>query len=260
LIFKDIVKQARALGVVQGATVYVASNVARFGIPADARALVKSEGADALMRSHVDTLLEIVGTGGTLLMPTFTYSACNDALYNPRETPSVVGSLTDFFWRQENVERSAHPIFSVAGVGPAAAGLLEVNDPDCFGNGGLFGKLREADATYLMYGVNMWEGSTYVYHSEQRAGVRYRYIKEFRGRVLRNDGAIDESAVPYFVRNHDISYRDAWRPLQADSVAAGVTRVAGSQRTPMLVHEAGDIDEYICSRLKEDADYLIEFT
>jgi aminoglycoside 3-N-acetyltransferase len=247
-----------ALGIGHGATVYVASNVARFGVPAEVRALVKSAGPDALMRSHIDTLREIVGSSGTLIMPTFTYSACNDEVYDPRKTPSVVGSLTDYFWRQEGVQRSRHPIFSAAAVGPAAAQLLSMDDPDCFGAASLFGKLREANATYLMYGVNMWEGATYVYHSEQRASVRYRYIKEFDGRILRANGDVDEVPVPYFVRDLDLPYRDSWRPLQAESIAAEVTRMDETGRVPMLAHEAKSIDEFIRARLDQDADYLID--
>ncbi len=260
MILKEIVEQARALHIVPGSTVYVASNVARFGIPAAVRSLLGSEGPEALLRSHVDTLRAIVGESGTLLMPTFSYSACNDEVFDPRETPSVVGSLTEFFRHQAGVERSAHPIFSVAGSGPAAERFLHVDNPDCFGANSFFDKLRKANATCLMYGVNMWEGSTYVYHAEQRARVRYRYIKEFNGRVLRSDGEVEVAPVPYFVRNLDIPYRDSWQRLQADSIAAGITRSVGSERLPMLAHEADSIDEFIAARLQEDANYLIELT
>ena len=100
MIFHDLAERARNLGVQQGAVVYVASNIARFGIPAEARAVVKTDGPDALLLGHLETLREIVGAQGTLIMPTFTYSACNDEVFDPRYTPSTVGALTEYFWRQ----------------------------------------------------------------------------------------------------------------------------------------------------------------
>lgn len=85
----------------------------------------------------LEDLQALVGEQGTLAMPThpayrldpgFMHDKRDLVLsYDPRRTPSKVGLMSELFRRSPGVERSLHPLSSLAARGPAAAGLLRDN-------------------------------------------------------------------------------------------------------------------------------------
>lgn len=101
----------------------------------------------------IDTLLELLGLYGTLVMPTFTFSWIGNQPFDPARTPSRVGKVTDAFWRRPGVLRSHHPTHSFAAIGPMATRLLEGHDHTMppISKDGPVGKLAEANAKVLMF-------------------------------------------------------------------------------------------------------------
>ena len=88
-------------------------------------------------------LLELVGPGGTLVMPTNPVYQTEDFLrpraerektvirYDPQTTPCGVGLANELFRRRRDALRSLHPFNTLAAHGPLANSLLENNLNDC---------------------------------------------------------------------------------------------------------------------------------
>ncbi|MDP6052469.1 MAG: AAC(3) family N-acetyltransferase, partial [Candidatus Latescibacteria bacterium] len=55
----------------------------------------------------IDALLEAIGPGGTLLMPSFNHRAVQ--VFNPMTTPTTNGTIPDVMWRRSDAVRSLHP-------------------------------------------------------------------------------------------------------------------------------------------------------
>jgi aminoglycoside 3-N-acetyltransferase len=115
-----------------------------------------------------------------LVMPTHTYCYPNKEgrvpQFNPALTPSLIGAITNAFWRQPNVVRSLHPTHSLACLGSGATELCaghEFCDTPC-GVGTPYEKLVVQDASVLMFGVTL---NTYtLFHTaEDAAQVPYLY-------------------------------------------------------------------------------------
>ncbi len=102
----------------------------------------------------IDTLLDLLGPSGTLMMPTFTWSWAGHAPYDPAQTPSRVGQVTDHFWRREGVRRSAHPSHSFAAHGRKSQFLLEGHDhtKSPLSKDGPLGRLADLDGKILLFG------------------------------------------------------------------------------------------------------------
>lgn len=124
-------------------------------------------GAEAL----IDTLLSILGSEGTLMMPTFTYSWVGRLPYYPRTTPSRVGTVTDQFWRRSGVLRSAHPTHSFAATGPHAQALLAGHDytRSPLSQDGPLGRLAELDGKILLFSPP--NSNTSLHVGEYQAGL-----------------------------------------------------------------------------------------
>jgi aminoglycoside 3-N-acetyltransferase len=121
--------------------------------------------------------------GSTLAMPTHSYcypdSRGEVPVFDPRSTPSVVGSITNAFARQPGVSRSLHPTHSLAAEGPLAQTLIaghENCETPC-GPGTPYERLVNWDAGILMFGVTL-DCYTLFHTAEDAAKVPYLYEAE----------------------------------------------------------------------------------
>lgn len=113
--FRTTLRQA---GVRRGSILTVHASLSRFGYML---------GGPAAM---VQTLLDILGPRGTLIMPTHSNNVLGTTPYDPCTSPSNTGAVTEYFRRLPGVLRSAHPTHSVAALGPLAAELTSAHRPD----------------------------------------------------------------------------------------------------------------------------------
>jgi len=135
-------------------------------------------GADTVL----DALLECIGQGGLLVMPTFTYD--ND-IFDPSATPSRTGILTEIMRKRYGAVRSLHPTHSVTAIGEGAASIcnghhllpgLGIDSP--------LDRVAKAGGGILLLGVGHNNNST-VHVGEAYARVPYLDIPFFPNRPSR---------------------------------------------------------------------------
>jgi aminoglycoside 3-N-acetyltransferase len=117
-------------------------------------------GAEAV----VDAFLDAVGAEGLIAVPTLTATFALGCMYrdlvvyafDPNETPSRVGKITDTLWRRPNAYRSAHPTHSIAAIGKRAEELVRGHgDSSTFGLDSPYRRLMERGAKLLFLGVDL---------------------------------------------------------------------------------------------------------
>src|SRR3989338_4821356 len=189
----DILKTLRALGVTHGDTILVHSRVSAFG-----KFLLFDRNA---FFTEIETAFrDAVGSTGTIVMPTFSYSFCNKEVFDVDKTPSTVGVLTEHFRKQPDVARTLHPIFSVAVWGNDRDKFLQIGK-DSFDTQSIFAHLHRVNAKMIFFGAS-FESATFVHYIEQAHGVPYRYMKTFEG-IIRAHGKEYPESVTYNVRYLD---------------------------------------------------------
>jgi aminoglycoside 3-N-acetyltransferase len=130
-----------------------------------------------------------------LALPTHTWSYPDATgvapVFDYRSTPSVVGTITNHFWRQPGVVRSRHPSHSLACTGPGAEELCrdhELRETPC-GEGTPYLKIAEGNSSVLMFGATM-DSYTLFHTAEDSADVPYLYMpQQF---TLRTKGPDDD--------------------------------------------------------------------
>ncbi|CAN5389268.1 AAC(3)-VI family aminoglycoside N-acetyltransferase [soil metagenome] len=123
----------------------------------------------------VRALQDALGAEGTLLMPTFSFNLAGWNLphFDPRNTPSRVGLLTDTFWRMDGVIRTPHPTHSVSAWGAWAKVLTDGPlSYEPLGLGSPLDRARLLDAKILLLGVGQVANST-VHVAESLARAPY---------------------------------------------------------------------------------------
>jgi aminoglycoside N3'-acetyltransferase len=157
---------------------------------------------------------------------------------------------------KRNVYRSHHPIFSFAAWGNNAEEYLHLYDYDCFGAKSIFGKIYDMNAKYILFGLEIQNGLSAVYFSEQRANVYYRYFKEFEA-VIDDGQRKYNKKIKYFVRDKKLNYKDSWYNLQKKAIEQRIAIMTQYNGGKIFIIKSQGIDDLIIEQLKKNKDFLI---
>ena|SRR5215213_1329237 len=131
----------------------------------------------------VKSLRAWISDHAALAMPTHTWSYPDATgvapVYDYESTPSVVGTITNYYWRQPGIVRSLHPSHSLACSGPAAEKLLaghESFETPC-GIGTPYHQIAQGNSSVLMFGATL-DSYTLFHTAEDEAQVPYLYAPE----------------------------------------------------------------------------------
>lgn len=147
----------RQLGLGEGQVVLVHSNLRAL---APARELVKLSncGSDVV----IDGFLEAVGPDGLVVVPTLTgtFAKSEPGLqrhaFDPAETPSRVGSVTNVLWRRRGAKRSKHPTHSLAAIGRRAEEFVADHEKgSTFDMRSPYRRLYDWDGQICFFGTDM---------------------------------------------------------------------------------------------------------
>lgn len=139
---------------------------------------------------------------GLLLLPTHTWKTVNQEqpIFDPKNSPSCVGILTNLFMKRQGVVRSLHPTHSVAAFGNDATNYVkgeeEATTP-CMPYG-VYDRLRDKNGKILLIGVGH-ERNTFIHSIEEVLNVPNRLSDNpMKLTIVMPDGTARES----YMRKH----------------------------------------------------------
>jgi aminoglycoside 3-N-acetyltransferase len=209
-------------------------------------------GADTI----IDALLETVGRGGTVVMPTFTWGAFHAAetvVFDVNGTPSESGKITETFRRRPGVLRSTHICHSVAAYGEHAHAVLG-DGIKSFGEGSTFDALSKLDAHVLLLGVD-FDSCTALHAAEEILQVPYRYYRNFLGStIILPTGESRPSRSVEFLRKD--GYNNTFLKMRPLFEAAGVLATSSIGNARATLVRIRDVIRITTSLMSEDPYYL----
>ncbi len=191
----ELVEALRLASLQKGDTVFSHVAMLKLGLPTE---MVKGKSPVDII---IDAILEVIGSEGTFITPTYTYSFCKNEIYDPINTASEVGPFGEELRKRPGFKRSLDPIFSVTGCGPRIDELFNNLPNDCFGRDCIYGRLAKMDAKICNIGLDL-SFFTAIHHLEQTLQVPYRYLKPFTGYIHRGEKLTKETWI-YCVRMMD---------------------------------------------------------
>jgi aminoglycoside N3'-acetyltransferase len=191
----------RSLGVREGSTLCVHTSLSRLGY------------VDGGPSTVIDALLDAVGPQGTVLMPAFSMSGTmlswveSGAVFDVRASPSRVGAVPEAFRTRGGVVRSLHPTNSVAGIGPAAAAILDGHERSLtpYGYETPYGRLVDRDDAFiLMLDTHV---QSLLHHLQERVGFPNLFLDgqrrvefvDYEGSERSMETKVMRPKLPYFV-------------------------------------------------------------
>ena len=193
---------------------------------------------------------------GTIIIPTFSYSFTKKEAFDPTNTKSEVGIFSEIFRKKKNVFRTNHPNFSFAIKGNHAKKYLKCKIDDAFGEGTVFDLFKKRDGKIICLGCD-FNRITFVHHVEQSFGIKYRYLKNFYGKILFKK-KIRYINSKYFVRKFKIVKETDLKLLKNKTSANNCLFEAEFGRLPFYCIRAKEFYNNSIQLLKKDKYSLIK--
>ena len=247
----SIITELRNIGLKEGQTLFVHSSLGYLGIP---KGGMKKE---IVCETLLGAFATVLGSEGTLCLPSFTYSICRGEVFDPSTTPAPgMGMLSEYVISgfKGSFYRSADPIFSILCIGKDAKELSQCKSFECFGHDSFFDRLYKRNG--VLVNINMDAGSTFIHYVEKSLDVPYRFDKEFSGMVT--EGQLQKNETwTYFCRDlekpEDDTQFEVWDKVARE---AGIIRSATVGRGSILAMDCKDVFRVIKDELKVRADFL----
>ena len=196
----------RELGVKEGDVLYVSSDITMLMYRVGKTCQMKTRAEKSVfLNRFVDTLRQLVGESGTIMIPMFTWSFCRGIPFDVKKTPGEVGALGN--WILENradFRRTKHPLYSFLVSGKDTDLLCEMDNEIAWGEDSPFAYLHHQHGKNLLINVSLERCFTFTHYVEQCIKVPYRYLKEFAGTYMDENGVESRRVYKMFVRDLDI--------------------------------------------------------
>lgn len=158
------------------------------------------------------SFLEVIGSEGTLVYPTFNFDFSNGLAYSTLHTPSAMGSLTEFA-RQMASFRTGHPVYSFVAFGARADLFANVDNFSAYGPDSPFAILHEQNAKIAVLNLPDQNSMTFYHHVEEMLGCGYRYQKSFSNAYVDRFGNSSKRTYSIYVRDVDGGVRTYVNPM-----------------------------------------------
>ncbi len=142
-----------------------------------------------------------------LWFPAFNYDFMATRVFNPAEDRIQVGVLNEWLRNLDEFVRSRVPVFSIIrsrSSNPCSFRSV-VNPFDCRGE---FAEIRDRSGFICFFGASI-NSLTFIHYVENLIKVPYRYLKEFRGKIIQEAESKDV-LFSYLVRPAGLNLSYDW--------------------------------------------------
>lgn len=135
----------------------------------------------------------------TLVFPTFTFSFCNNEVYDVQNSKTPMGALNEFVRKTGHGVRTLDPLLSVYVIGDQL-NLVDNLGRQSIGKDSNYDRLHNCgkEVRFLFFGADMRQCFTYVHYVEAIIGIPYRYNRTFIGSIIDNGRILHNQEVELY--------------------------------------------------------------
>lgn len=214
----QLVHDLKKIGLQEGDSVLIHSSLSKIGF------------VQGGSKTVVDALFDVVGVSGTLLFPTFPAAGRNKThleehpYFDIRNTPSQMGSITEYFRNLNGVFRSFHPTDSVCAKGPLAEFYTNTHYGQLtpYNEFSPFRKLCEKRGKILMLGTTLNGACVNLHTLEDAVDFKHPVYDEKIFEIKMIDANGNESIMKTKVHNPECSAKRNCDALKPEFLKQGV--------------------------------------
>jgi aminoglycoside 3-N-acetyltransferase len=250
----DIVRTLKKIGIQNGDSVFVHSNIGFFG------KLKNADTSEEYCASFKDAMFEVIGENGTLIVPTFSLSYCNNQIFDKQTTKSFeCGIFSEFIRESENSKRSDDANFSIAAIGAKADWFTKDVSHYSFGTNSFWERLWKDNGKICRFNMSP-DYNTFIHFVEKKLNLKYRYDKEFSGISIVNNKKIENK---YYHFVHDLkknSHLPDLTKLDKKCKELGLVNSEDLGKGQIVVVSTKDVYNIINKEITNNENFLIRGT
>jgi aminoglycoside 3-N-acetyltransferase len=162
---------------------------------------LKKRGLELESSVILDSLLQILGPAGTLILPLFNFDFPNSKHFSIMDTPSQMGRITEDARLKYPGVRTGHPMYSFYVMGRHEKAFLGLVNRSGYGADSPFARLLDLDGKIGVVDLEDQDSMTMYHHVEEVLDVPYRYHKEFSGTYVDSNQKVTNETFSVFVRD-----------------------------------------------------------
>lgn len=245
----DIRPSLRAAGIIPGDTLMIHGD-------AIVAAQLSDVPSELKLAVFFQEIMDYLGSDGTLIVPTFSYSFTRFEVFDVANSASRVGLFSEIFRQKFSFARTRHPIFSVVAVGRHQNLFMSSSISDCFGEGTVFHTLHKLNAKLMNLGCDLM--LTFTHYIEQKFEVSYRYFKIFSGNIIDGEQSIHDVECRYYVGDLNIDYSLNLNRLKDNLLLQNSLKIVPFGRVASYTVDAASYDRIATEMLIENEYSLIQ--
>lgn len=169
----DFEKSLIKCGIKSGDVIYLHAAVGYLG------RMEGTNSVEEIYESIFDSIMNILGEDGVLLLPTYSYSFCKKDEFDLDTTKTSLLGFHEYIRKSKKFGlRSNDPCYSVMAFGKYAKYYTANISNNSFDNNSVFSRVFEKNAKLVSI---THPGTTFIHYAERELKVPYRFDKEFEG-------------------------------------------------------------------------------
>ncbi len=195
--YQQILERYKLLGIKKGDNLFVTTGLGFLGSCENIYNL------DSLCAIHLEALQEILGSIGTIIVPTYSYTFGEStsqklALFDVKNTLSKIGPFPNFVLREKSFKRSIDPMVSVSCSGPKTDEIIDDISNSSYGHNSVFERMLDHEIKCLSIGLGPnW--TPFIHYLDYIVSSEYRYDKLFYGKIKFKESNIKKQIWNYSV-------------------------------------------------------------
>ncbi len=219
------------LGVDKGDIVFLSSDIKRIVYEEYNRT-----GELPNMNILIDSFINAIGTEGTLILPTYNWDFCHGTPFDWRKTKGRTGSLGNLCLERCDFKRTKHAIYSYVVWGKYKEKLCSIDYKSSFGRNSIFGFMDRHHAKHVMLDVNFNRAFTFLHYAEEKvSNLCYRFIKDFTGEYIDENGKKTIKTYSMLVRNLLVGVKVDMTLFEQEMIDAGIAKTIILNGIPYMV-------------------------
>lgn len=246
----DIVEALLKVGICKNDNIFVHSNIGFFGKLKDA---ITKEDYGNIFK---EAIFDVIGMDGTLIVPTFSYSFCNNQVYDKNKTIGIPGMFSEFIREDPHALRSDDANFSISAIGKNAEYFTKDAPCHSFGKNSFWERFLIHNGKICNF--NFDSGSTFIHYVEKLLNVVYRFDKGFNGTSITN-GKNEDKIFYHFVYDLEKSTDiPDFTKFDKRAKELGLTKIKNLGKGQVLSISTRDTLELIQNEIIKNPSFLIK--
>lgn len=203
---------------------------------------------------------EVIGPGGTLLVPAFFYEyARRGEVYDTRSSPvsRELGVFPRWVTFLPEAVRSYNPLTCLAAMGPSAKDICRRGVATAYGYDSPWDRLTVHNAKMLFLGTSIRKSMTYIHYIEECFGVPHMYHK-YHDAPIYDDGISIDLPVITYVRYLDYGIKTNLGPFENQLKKIGVVAARTVGMGSVECVQCSDVFREGIRMLKKNVFFMLE--